>query len=536
MEFMCPWISRRSPAISGVVVKFIKVMLVMLAFLASPVKSAEIRVLEQNPISENCMLGKYSAWNGMYEVFSPSCDSEEAITLREHAETDSEKYYSDGYPNVTPGDDASGYADDLFFAAAKSAHYGQVIEISGVISAGDAEKLRDLLTDQSLSNCYEPGYCPLNNVISLNSPGGNLKVALEIAEIVRENQFVTFLDEGANCASACSFIFFAGYSEYEGIFQSRRFAHETAQLGVHRPSVPLPDRQFSVEEVNQIVKLIDDVKVQAIRQFLAARVGMPILEQTYATGSNEMYYLSVPQLAHLATVFLEPVGTIEHLDRAGILALCSGPFANANELMPQEILANLEIRSDSFLTHSDQQDFACYGAKNAAGVWEYEFCEDEYCSLLQFSCGEGDLQSDNCDDPIKVDASILIDYYHTSSLGDGLNSVSAKARHLYVRMAMDYSPDKIELPQWVARATVPVGYCGSLDYRAPLIATELQNLLKSQGYDAGVADGILGNKSFDAILDANQSLLGLTSRMPSGELFVALGKTEAQVQDMLLCG
>lgn len=125
-------------------------------------------------------------------------------------------------------------------------------------------------------------------MISLNSPGGSLAEALKIAEIVRENQFVTFLDKGATCESACSFIFFAEFSEYEGIFHSRRFAHEAARLGVRRPSVPLPDRQFSADEVTQIVKLIDDVKVEAIRQFLAARVGMPILEQTYATPSDEM--------------------------------------------------------------------------------------------------------------------------------------------------------------------------------------------------------------------------------------------------------
>lgn len=67
---------------------------------------------------------------------------------------------------------------------------------------------------------------------------------------------------------------------------------------------------------------------------------------------------------------------MEDLNRAGILTLYSGPFSNTNENMPQELLANLEIRSDSFITYRDQQDFVCFGAKNANGGWDYEFCED----------------------------------------------------------------------------------------------------------------------------------------------------------------
>lgn len=102
-------------------------------------------------------------------------------------------------------------------------------------------------------------------------------------------------------------------------------------------------------------------------------------------------------------------------------------------------------------------------------------------------------------------------------------------------MALDYSSNKIELPQWVATATPPVGYCGRLDYRAPVIAGELQELLNDQGFDAGLADGILGDRSFNAIFEANNSLLGVASRKPSEKLFVALGKTKDEAQKMLLC-
>lgn len=137
--------------VKGVVVKLFKVFWVLLALFMNPANSAEIRILEKSPITENCLLGKYSAWEDTGCSYYHSCDPEvegsgsygmgTPKALRERMKTESHTFYRDGYPKIFPGDDGSGYQDDLLSAAAMSANLGRVIEISGEIAAGDAEKV-----------------------------------------------------------------------------------------------------------------------------------------------------------------------------------------------------------------------------------------------------------------------------------------------------------------------------------------------------------------------------------------------------------
>lgn len=57
----------------------------------------------------------------------------------------------------------------------------------------------------------------------LNSPGGAILPALEVAAIAADKGVETVLPEGATCASACAFIFLAGQTRYAA-----------GQLGVHQ--------------------------------------------------------------------------------------------------------------------------------------------------------------------------------------------------------------------------------------------------------------------------------------------------------------
>jgi len=179
---------------------------------------------------------------------------------------------------------------------------------------------------------------------------------------------------------------------------------------------------------------------------------------------------------------------------------------------------------------------AHYGAKTKEGKWAYEICQDDTCSLLNLECPEQTSNGDlSCSEEDRNNASLLIDYFHRSSLGDGLSQLSSRQRHLFVRLAFTASEYKLELPAWVGTANTPPGYCGQLDFHSPSNATALQNLLNNRGFDVGIVDGVLGKLSFDAIQKANRSLLGVDFREPSEKLFVALGKSKPEAQKMLLC-
>src|SRR5262245_23914572 len=74
---------------------------------------------------------------------------------------------------------------------------GTAIKATGPIRAGDAAKLESLVRDATVD---EKG---LRRII-LESPGGEVDEAVRVAEIIRNNNFVTLV--GGECASACAMI------------------------------------------------------------------------------------------------------------------------------------------------------------------------------------------------------------------------------------------------------------------------------------------------------------------------------------------
>lgn len=76
---------------------------------------------------------------------------------------------------------------------------GTAIKATGPIRAGDATKLENLVRDATVD---EKG---LRRII-LESPGGEVGEAVRVAEIIRNNNFVTLV--GGECASACAMVLY----------------------------------------------------------------------------------------------------------------------------------------------------------------------------------------------------------------------------------------------------------------------------------------------------------------------------------------
>lgn len=106
-----------------------------------------------------------------------------------------------------------------------------VVWIVGEIESGDYFHLRRILRRNEITT------------VALHSPGGSVSEALQMGAIIHDQQLTTYIPSDAVCASACSFIFFAGQERVSD-----------GMLGVHQFYGPDEEArtdviQFTVAEI-----------------------------------------------------------------------------------------------------------------------------------------------------------------------------------------------------------------------------------------------------------------------------------------------
>lgn len=115
----------------------------------------------------------------------------------------------------------------------QSERYGSFIKFEGIPNAvffsdeikdGDSFDLTRVLRDRQI------------DTIVLNSPGGLVKEGLQLASIINERGLTAYVPKGATCASACSFMFFAG-----------KYRISNGALGVHQIALSEEESKKSAE-------------------------------------------------------------------------------------------------------------------------------------------------------------------------------------------------------------------------------------------------------------------------------------------------
>lgn len=505
---------------------------------------ATIEILPENPIIAGCLSENTANWSGVDYWLATDCDPSNARqpgtgtpqALRESADRHGWWFWNDAARLGLDG--ALTLSETHQGAAWHSVHEGRVVRLSGQIEAGDAARLEAVFRDHDLLHCIAENYCPFNNVLSLDSPGGNLSEALEIARFVNDHQLPVLLEPDAICEAACAFIFLAGYTEFEGFFHSRRFAHVTARLGLRRPELSLPAEASASVEAEHLLALSDAITADVLQQFVAARVAMPVLQQMYDAQPESTYRLSVPEMEGLASVFHNP-DVAQMPSRAGVLSLCAGRYQQSSGHIHDDLLANLEMREDSFVSWLRHGTFACYGARKPEGDWVYNICsagDREACALL--ACADVSTNPDSACAPVLEAAdSWFIETVHNRDLGLAMTEATGALRHALTRAALLEHGDwrVAPLQSWTESAPVPAAYCGALDFRAPEIARLIQERLSAAGFDTGPADGLVGPRTFEQIHAAGRALLGRELVFPDAALLEALGVAQETVEGLLLC-
>ena len=141
----------------------------------------------------------------------------------------------------------------------------QVILLNGAITADSPDNFRNTL-----------GAVKDAKSVVLRSPGGVVVAALEIADIIHQLNLLTVVEEGQNCASACSLIFFSG---------RQRVA--LGELGVHQMSAPGGGSLAGMQLV------LADV----LSAFDTFGVDDRVMQKMLRTQSNNMYYFTAEQKA-----------------------------------------------------------------------------------------------------------------------------------------------------------------------------------------------------------------------------------------------
>ncbi|MBY6161325.1 ATP-dependent Clp protease proteolytic subunit [Mameliella alba] len=514
-------------------------LIVVTVFPVRDTQAAEFTILPVSPFESNCwlevMTGTIVPGSFVREAI-PRCETDTSghspnygsrVDTSAIGRSESWQFWDSESDRPALGlDGAWSYQEIHDVAAVQALANGRVIRMDGTIQPGDADRFESFLRENNLLNCLDDEYCPHQNVLALDSPGGSLGEALKIADMVQRYDFPVLIPADAVCASSCSFVFFAGYTEYESFFHNRRFIHETGRLMVHRPRIDLAERAFSTSEVRQIVEVLDEVKEEAIRQFLQARIPRLVLLQMYETASEDLATIPLAQMTGFATVIGSTALQDTLPDRHGILSFCAFQYYNHSGRMHPDLLKNLEVRDESFATWIDKEDFLCFGARLPDKGWVYDACHDNLgyaCALMQYAENELPAGSFTPDGEFPTYGALLASY-------------PGRGRHDLIRAALSWSGAFADhLPRWVNVATVPRHYCGALDIGAPQSTRRLQAALNARGYDAGPVDGMMGGRTVGALAAAASAAGQPLGDTITQDVLRAIGVAETDIEAMRLC-
>ena len=126
-------------------------------------------------------------------------------------------------------------------------------------------------------------------LVDLNSPGGSVEDAMQIADLIREHDFKTRVSDGALCASSCPLILAGG---------AQRFAAPNALIGIHQI--------FSLGDINAspeaAMAQTQTTTARVARHLERMGVDPGLWFHALETPSDQLYYLSGEELSDFRLV------------------------------------------------------------------------------------------------------------------------------------------------------------------------------------------------------------------------------------------
>jgi len=242
----------------------------------------------------------YSNFNDNRFVVSGTSDGRSFYTMFQYAETDSVGYSL----SWTEANDERASMLAIFIASYFTAlrympaeeHEVKIAEAPAVtqtfgaftlpVNAPDVVMLNGEVT-HSLASDFRRALAarPNASIIVLNSPGGYVDNALQVAHEVRQRGMSTLVADGMGCYSACAYIFFAGQQRYvEG------------ELGVHQISAEVADLVLAQTTLGDVLDALD-----------AFGVEQEIISVMLRTPPEDMYIFTTSEVLELGINLGGPV-------------------------------------------------------------------------------------------------------------------------------------------------------------------------------------------------------------------------------------
>lgn len=146
-------------------------------------------------------------------------------------------------------------------------HLPTVLFLTGSIGLGDFAKVNAAI------DRFNP------SIIVLNSPGGVVGDAIQIADLIASRGIGTFVPAQGQCLSACVYIFTAGLKRYA-----------LGDIGVHQLQAAQADASVPIGDLQAIISQI----IVALNRY-----GVPPFMIERILGSRDMYFLSVDERTSL---------------------------------------------------------------------------------------------------------------------------------------------------------------------------------------------------------------------------------------------
>ena len=192
--------------------------------------------------------------------------------------------------------------------------------VTSEIKSGDSFELRKALRNNTI------------DTIVLASPGGIVWEGLQMAGVIFDKQLRTFVPEGAVCASACSFLFFAGN---ERLSDGRLGVHQAYSSDANK-KLPVGETQYATQfTVSEIIGFLNEFGTPA---FVYERMFQDV----------DMYYFDASELRQInSTEF-----TMTAFEKAKISIVASTLLKKSNEGTDEKSIKKKEPK----LTKTEQKD------------------------------------------------------------------------------------------------------------------------------------------------------------------------------------
>jgi hypothetical protein len=156
-----------------------------------------------------------------------------------------------------------------------------VVNLTGEIKAGDAERIADLVAQQrSVLRIF------------VNSPGGDLSEALRIKDLVNGLHLSVNVARSGKCVSACFFIFLEGHTRFAtgaNVVAKLKSPEEvdvvSGVVGIHRPYLKSPSGD--IDGVKKQEALMRNAKDYLVSKM----VPQYLIDEMMGRPSNDIYWL-----------------------------------------------------------------------------------------------------------------------------------------------------------------------------------------------------------------------------------------------------